>query len=392
MPKSVRHDTREYPAPVLLALLSLVFIPDKGCPKCKHMGVLPCEAHADVSVADEERVAYCSFAAACEACGGSFWVDCPKCDGGSRSAEVEQRRAVVSAWMQPGALETHVKRALPRVETARFQLVADIEELRDGKKKVRAHVLLHRIADDVEHVNTRVAADYRLQPADYRCKMRMWLWDTVEEHQEAMEQFLGTVSRGDFKILGQNPVFSVWTEPTNFDDVTKVRMLFAHNAAHMLLSNALAPVWVGDCGGGWLDAGIGHWYEYELFGDTQNYCIEEATLPENWENGRWRAPIRRRLEREKEPFLPGLLQKNTGAMRQSEQALCWSFHDFLLARFPDSLRPMLAELKKRERPPREILTQHLGLDLFQVEDAWRAWVSETYPVKGDEPRMAGEKK
>ncbi len=379
--------------PLLLSLaVSAPGPSDGGCPKCDYRGVTPCSAHGDVSPTDEERVLFCSSAAACPACGGTFWVDCARCDGGPRSAEVERRRAEIEAWRKPDALESYLGRSVPRVETARFALVVDVEELPDGRKKLSGHVLAHAIAGDVEHVAARVAEHYQIQPGDYRAKMRMWLWSTLDEHQHAQKQFLGTVTTGDFKVLGPNPVFSVWTERPFFDDAPKVRTLFAHNAAHMLLSNAIAPVWVGDVGGGWLDAGIGHWYEYELFGHTQNYCIEEATDPSNWENGVWRAALRRRLEKEKEPFLPGLMGKNTGAMSQREQALCWSFHDFLVARHPAALRAILADIKKRARPAREILAQHLGLDVLEAEQAWRAWVAEIYPVKGDEPRGSGEKK
>jgi hypothetical protein len=371
---------------LLLALACAAPAADDGCSKCDHLGVLPCHRHDDVPAAEEELVPFCSFAARCEACGGALWVDCPKCAGGLRSAEVEQRRAEIAHWMKENSLEQHMGRALPRLESARFALVVDVEALPEGRKKLSGHVLAHRMIEDEEHVAARVAEHYQLQPIDYRAKMRMWLWRSLEAHQKCQARFLGTLTTGDFKVLGRDPVFSVWTEPTNFDDATKVRTVFAHNAAHMLLSNAIAPEWVGDCGGGWLDAGLGHWYEYDRFGFTMNYCIEEATLPENWEDGRWRAPIRRWLEGEREPFLPALFQKNTGAMRQSEQALCWSFHDFLVAEHPRSLRPILSELKKRQRPAREILKEALGLDLFQAEEAWRAWVSATYPLKGDEPR------
>jgi len=302
---------------------------------------------------------------------------------------VAKRRADIETWLRPNPLDALFGRIAPRVETQHFALVVDVSELPEGRKKVGPHALAHRIAADVEHVAERVAEHYRIEPSDYRAKMRMWLWRTLADHQKAMQRFLGTTTTGDFKLLGRDPVFSVWTEPGNFDDVYKVRSVFAHNSAHMLTSNAIEEVWVGDEGGGWLDAGLGHWYEYEIFGRTSNYCIEEATAPSNWEKGVWRAPIRRRLERERDPFLPGLLPKHTGAMSQAESAISWSFYDFLVARHSDVLRAMLADLKKKQRSPRAILEEHLGQDLFEIERAWRAWVAETYPIKGDEPRAPG---
>ena len=58
-------------------------------------------------------------------------------------------------------------------------------------------------------------------PQDYRAKMRMWLWSDVATHQKAQAEFLGTITTGDFKMLGRDPVFSVWTEPPHFDTVPK---------------------------------------------------------------------------------------------------------------------------------------------------------------------------
>ena len=110
-----------------------------------------------------------------------------------------------------------------------------------------------------------------------------------------------------------------------------------------------------------------------------------------YEDGQWRAPVRRRLEREKDPFLPGLLPKRTGAMSAAEHALCWSFYDFLLAAHPGAVRLLMQDLKQK-KPAREVIAAHLGMDVFATEAAWRAWVADTYPTKGDEPRGQDEKK
>ncbi len=375
-------------------LASAPLLLQESCPNCLHRGVLPCKAHVEVPSAEEEPgpenpVLYCSWAANCAACEGTLWIDCPRCPRGERTKEVEERRAVIRNWMTPNALEKELGRGVARLETPRFRLVVDVRELPEGKKKVSGHVLAHRLAQDLEHVTAKVAEHYQMGDADYRAKMRMWLWNDLETHQKAQAEFQGTITTGDFKLLGRDPVFSVWTEPTNFDTVPKVRELFVHNSAHMLLSNAFQPNWVGDIGGGWLDAGLGHWYEYELFGHTLNYCLEESTLLENYSGGQWRAAVRRRLEKERDPFLPGLLPKRTGAMSAAEHALCWSFYDWLLTK-PGVVRALMLDLKQKKQP-RDVLAQHLGQDLFATEDEWRAWVAEAYPLKGDEPRTVGVK-
>jgi hypothetical protein len=331
-------------------------------------------------------VLYCSVAAACTACGGSLLLDCPHCEGGPDTAIAAERLAVIAKWSPTSKLDELFGRTLPRFETERFHLVIDTGELKEGKKKVDEHQIGHHVAADVQAVERMLEPHFQVKEGDYRSRMRMWIWKSSQDHALAMEKFLGSTATGDFKILGMNPVFSVWTERPHFDDVPRVRSVFAHNAAHMLISNLYQPEWVGDIGGGWLDAGVGHWYEYALFERTTNYCIEEATLPQPYENGQWRAAIRKRLERESEPFLPTLFTKNTGALTQPEQALCWSFFDFLVAEHPDALRPILADLKQK-KPPRSVLQERIGIDVLAAEAAWRAWVPTVYPIKGDVPRV-----
>src|SRR5262245_66064195 len=81
----------------IAALLSLApFVLQESCPNCLHRGVLPCKAHTDVPVSEEEPgpdnpTLYCSWAAACEACGGTLWIDCPRCPRGDLTKQVEER-------------------------------------------------------------------------------------------------------------------------------------------------------------------------------------------------------------------------------------------------------------------------------------------------------------
>jgi len=385
--------------PALLLLTAL--LSQDSCPNCLHRGVLPCKEHTDIPREEEEPTAenpivYCSWAAACKACGGTMWVDCGRCSGGDRSQEIEEKRRLIAAWLESGQLEKKLGRAVSRLESKRFAIAVDIPELAtdgNGKKKMSGHALAHQLARDGEHVTALVAEHYAMTDMDYRAKMRMWLWGTLETHHKAQEVFQGTITGGDFKLLGRDPVFSVWTERPWFDTVPKVRALFAHNAAHMLLSNAYQPTWVGDIGGGWLDVGLGAWYEYELFGRVQNYCLEESSQLKGYENGQWRGPVRQRIEHEKELFLPGLIEKRTGELTTEENALCWSFYDYLLAARPGVVSKLMIDLKQK-KPAREVLAQQLGMNLFETEEAWRAWVSENYPLKGDEPKAPkkGKKK
>ena len=388
----------------------------KGCLRCKKRGAIPCKQHNKHEHAMETEVLFCSVAAACEDCAGAMLVDCEYCEGGPDSSLIAPRRARNAAWMKNDPMQEFLGKHVPRIETPRFELIVNTGDLREGRKKVDEHTLMHRVAQDVMFVRSSMETHYGLPPEvsveearnsldppaepksgpegprvtteefypAYLHKMRMWIWNTPADHRAVMSEYLHSGASGDFKMLGKKPVFSVWTE-SDFSTVSGVRSLFTHNAAHMLLSNMYKETWVGDLSGGWFDAGVGHWYEYQRFDRSVNMCSEEASLAQNYHNGVWKAALKKRLAKEEAYLLPSLLGHNVGAMELSEQALCWSFYDWLVAKHVDKLPDMLKRLK-REQPARELLKEVFEKALFPIEDDWRAWVQETYPSKDPKRR------
>jgi hypothetical protein len=391
---------------LLAFVLSSFTSPDgEGCRKCEHRGVQVCPEHTDEHIAYEGDVLFCSTVARCESCAGALLVDCERCEGGPDNHLIPERQTAVAEWLKKQEVSTFMGRVLPAVETERFQLIVETGSLRidltrkNRKKQVDQHTLMHQIARDLLQIEKSIEKHFELaQDEDqatkqtelqaalkraYSAKMRLWIWGNLEDHRKVMQHYMGSTSTGDFKLLEATPVFSGWTEKVMNTGIS-VRQAFSHNAVHMLLSNVFEPMWPGDSGGGWFDAGSAHWYEYDVHKQSTVYCIEEATLPLDYEGGVWRRAIRKRLSKEATPFVPYLLGRNTGAMTLPEQALCWSLYDWFVAKHPAAL-PIIWRGLKKKQPSRDLIKQTIGMNLLQVEEAWRTWVAQTYPLKGDKP-------
>lgn len=344
-----------------------------------------CPKHDAAMREAEGRVHFCSVAAACEKCAGTLVVDCDRCEGGPESAAAEKRRKAIEDWMANSRVAQHFQRNVPRCETERFELVMDVSgKFKVGRNKIDGHTLMHLVADDTTFVEEHVREHFEVQPEeDYFSKMRMWMWATAEDHSEAVKVFMGTSARGDFKLLGKDPVFAVWQEPGMFATAQGIRSVFTHNAGHMLVSNLFRELDVSPHGGGWMDAGVGHWYEYARFDRSVNYCMEEASLLEDFSNGVWKAAMRKMCasaESKGQTLVVPVLGKITTSMSAREQAVCWSFFDWIVATKPGALRPILVGLKKKKEN-RDLFKEFLGVSVLDAEELWRAWVLSTYPPK-----------
>ncbi|MCH2112344.1 MAG: hypothetical protein MK213_05750, partial [Planctomycetes bacterium] len=194
-----------------------VELPLPGCKRCDFSGVVECKKHPKDLLAMEAEVLFCSIAAECKSCAGALRVDCTRCDGGPDSQAVEDRRKEVQAWLEkPRALDDFLGVPIPRLETEYLMVEGDVEVLRESKKKVTGHELLHRVARDGEKVCAMVAGHFGAKRKDYRSPLKLWFWEKAETHRKVMGHFLGSGSAGDFKWLGKEPRFSVHCADSTF--------------------------------------------------------------------------------------------------------------------------------------------------------------------------------
>jgi len=357
-----------------------------GCKRCNHQGVVPCKRHDEKDLAREQAVVFCAIAARCEDCGGTYQVDCPFCVSGPESLPNEQRRARLQAILKSGIKpEKVLERPLPWIRTEHFDLVVDVESLKNGTKRLSAHDFLHKLATETEAAAAMLDQHLGAKPRQY-VRASLYFWESREDHHKINRELLGTNTYSAMKLYGARPAASSWTGAKGLEGkALNVAANGVHIGIHLLLSSAFRAEWIGNKKAGWFDVGAAHWYEEQRFHRTATYCVDEANADLNYKNGQWRSAIRSVLAKRKETLLPELSRELSGTMWEDEHALAWSLYDWLVTVHPQTTKAFLIGFKDGKEM-REICRKELDMSLRQVEDAWRAWVAETYPTRDPKVR------
>lgn len=358
-----------------------------GCQVCHLTGVKECKKHPSSLAVAETEVVYCSVASACGKCGGSLMVDCKKCGGGPGNVEMEKRRLIAQRYADnPTPAQKLFDRELVRVVTDHFDIIIDCEKIKDGSRRMSAHEVAHALATEAEKAAELLDAQFGAKLHHYARRSRIWFWGDPKDHLLVNQKILGTNDPGAFKLFGPDPAYSAWTKERGLENKgMAIVSNGVHIGVHLLLSNLFRTEWIGNKKAGWFDIGAAHYYENQRFQQVTTYCIDEADANLDYENGRWHVPVRKYLSKHRKMVLPELLQKISGTMWDEEHALSWSLYDWVATVHPKALKPLLLGYKDRKQS-RDLFKQHLGMTVMQVEEAWRAWIFDTYPVKNPKPR------
>jgi len=358
-----------------------------GCQVCHLTGVKECKKHPSNLKEVEKQVLYCSVATSCEDCKGALLVDCKKCAGGPGNVEMETLQLRAQRFHDnPTPPEILFNRELVRIVTPHFDIIIDSEKIKDGSNRMSAHEVAHALATEAEKAANLLDEQFGAKVHHYAKRSRLWFWGDPKDHLLVNQKVLGNNDQGAFKLFGPDPAYSAWSKERGLGNKgMAIVSNGVHVSIHLLLSNLFRTEWIGNKKAGWFDVGAAHYYENKRFQQITTYCIDEADANLDWENGRWYVPVRKYLTKHKKSVLPGLLSKISGTMWGEEHALSWSLYDWVASVHPEALKPLLLGYKDRKQS-RELFKKHLGMSILQVETAWRAWVSDTYPVKNPKPR------
>ncbi len=351
------------------------------CRKCDATGKLACKAHPGEEGKLEDEVEFCSHVIDCESCAGVGFVDCPKCDRADVEAALEQRRAeLVKAPGRWAALDEAMDRDLAKIETAHFVLVFEIESLKVGRKRLKAHPLHHLYAQRLEEIYTLYCEELGVGEGEFAEKVPVFVWKFSFDQEEGSLRFCKQSGIAGVRLHGVEPAYSVCGARSFFPKDEDLHRNLAHNVAQVLFSHQNPSGWIGNRKGGWAEEGLAHWFEDRLFGRCDNFCYEEQASHGGMRAGNFKLFARKLVERDAAPAMAQVFEQNSDTLSPDMRVVAMSYVDYLLERDGARFGQLGKQLRAGEST-RDALGAVFELTPLEFERRWKAWVLETYPVR-----------
>jgi len=353
------------------------------CTKCKNVGRLWCSEHdknvEEREYVDEDELQYCSVIADCAVCGGTGWVLCPQCKPPEVAQALEKKRALVEKKrIVLKSLDDKMKRPLRKSESEHFQLVWEMEKQKVDKKFISPHQGLHLYSHRLEQMYTDYQATLGCKDKDFAQKQRVLVWYLPSDQEFGATTFCGQTGRGGVRLMGHDGTYSVCGNKQNFQNDQRLHRNIVHNVSHLLLAAQQPEAWIGNQKYGWLDEGLGHWWEDRYWNLCDTYCFQEQNTNTDFKSGHYKLAVRKLIAASEAPPAAEIFQQTSDSLTLPQGAVSMSYVDFLIFKDPTKLLE-LAKKMKAKVVGRDALQQVYGMNLLDFEAQWKAWVLATYP-------------
>jgi len=359
--------------------------PSVPCRSCGSDGRSDCGRHGKRALALEVGAERCSVVAECAKCGGGLTVDCRICTNPAADRAAGQRRAALAEWLagRRAAVDRHIAgEDTLHARSAHVDLAFSIGPQVVGRKRLTTHALMHLYLDRIEALRARFMEVFSLTDEDFSARLSIYMFDNCVDHQLLAPRVAGGGGRAQsMKLMGVEAVYCMCHDRRTLRGDEDIHRNVVHNVTHLLISNMLPEVWLGNRKHGWLDAGIAHWFEEDQTGKCTNFCYEEVGVRGGFKGGEWRAPVRGYVEAgELVPFA-AVSKLNTDQLAGQHHAQAFAYIDFLLATRGGKKLAAFVRLLKEGKPTRTALREVLGLSMLSFDEAFASWVKEAYPLR-----------
>lgn len=365
-----------------VAVLSMILPLSGECTTCKGEGVLPCTRHRRRDAEMEAGVLYCSVVSSCRDCRGLLVRDCPRCDAGDRDIE---RRLARRAPIEAEAREAWERfgHRFPVGRSEHFLLFWDGDAVTADGRRRNEHSALHLYLERLEGMMDEFCEATGATEDDFSTVFHVMVWKSARDNRKASEIYTNQPNPNvtGTKRMGAVGIYTVHIDPAYVDPdesaSADLHRAIRHNVAHLLLANCWDGRWPGQLGGGWVDAGLAHWFEDRLDRRCTYFCYREQDTVASFKGGWWRAPVRKMIRRRDRPSFPEVASKNTTELTLEEHALAWSYVEFLISRDPEGFGAICRSIKAG-KGWRDVMRERFGWTPFQFEEEWKRHVLETY--------------
>ncbi len=368
----------------LLATGMLLALAPAECRKCDGEGVLPCKRCERSACPEGAAARFCSVRLRCVDCEGAGTVDCPKCDVAAETDPAELARAAAArTWRsEVDGIDEFMEKDLVHGESAHFRVTFDVPkyDAEAVRPKQRCHDGMHLTLERLESLYARFCEQLAATDADFFGRTHVLIWSREADQRRGSLRYTGQESSTQSKLMGAQPFVSIHYDKSHLHEEAELHQAIVHQTVHCLLSNVFDGVWPGNVGGGWLDAGLAHLYEVEMFDGVRHYCYVESDTMRRFRFGRWESTVRQAVDRDEAPSLLELFGKQTAELTPEQHMFSWSLCDFVVRAHGPAF-PVIVRGVKDRRPLKDVLREALDLSPFELDARWADFVREHYSPK-----------
>ena len=361
------------------------------CQWCKGKGYLRCKKHKKRYLKDflDGVLWYCSEGASCKKCGGNLFVDCKHCTNPDAERDLASRKKKQDEWLKKRRerVDALIQHSVLHGASEHFDFVCDLKPMKVNKVRFSTHDLLHLYLRRMEDFRKKFIKVLQLGPADMGIRTEVLFWRDGRDQSLAARKFCGISASGSgVKMMGTYSIYSFQYQKRFTPKDSDVHRTLVHNLAHLFLSNIKPELWIGHLKGGWVDAGLGHYFEYLLDGTCATFCYEEVASNKSFKSGKWLVPVRKMVALKKAPSFSEVSQKNTDSINVKEHAVCFSWIHYLFegdlgGKNPGKKFVQMVRILKHKKPTRDALRAVYGVSPLTFERKWKEWVLKTYPSR-----------
>lgn len=302
-------------------------------------------------------------------------------------AELERRAAEKTAWLLDRRKIDKMARPrgpLAHVETEHFRLTCGLRKVTLRDKRVlnteQAALMYARRLEDYY--------DWFLASLDYTdedarvTKHDVFLMGDLRTLMAVGQEFCNLPTDRSARAVGDPSVMVTWPENGVFPRDEDFHRHVLYHVSHLLLGVYYMKVWLVEHAG-WLEEGLAHKTEMDLFTMAGNTSNQEQSEPDR-NDADWEPEVRELIVKGRLVPFAELIRKRADQLNGVEHKLAWSYTDFLYQRGgKEKLALMIQELKRSGdlEQVRVGLKTHYDLTVNTIEEEWRVWVMENYRVK-----------